>query len=72
MGGRFFIENSRRGGGLPGGWGREGEGPGGFAGNLVGGGGAKYFFPGPKCPPSFSVPKAKTKKRTWEHKVRTT
>ena len=47
-GGRFSIENPRRGGGcLPSGWGRA-EGV--FAGNL-GGGGAKYFFAGPKCPP---------------------
>ena len=44
-GGRFFIENPRR-GGLPGGWGRGARGAGRvFAGN-VGGGGAKYFFSG--------------------------
>ena len=47
-GGRFFIENPRRRGGLPRGWGR-GAGRV-FAGN--GGGGSKYFFSGAKFPPS--------------------
>ena len=49
-GGRFLIENPRRGGGSPGG--------GGARRGLEGvwrefGGGAKYFFSGPKFPPSF-------------------
>ena len=42
-GGRFFIENPRRGGVLPRGAGRV------SAGNF-----AKYFFWGPKCPPRSS------------------
>ena len=50
---RFFIENPRRGGGL---FSRTGgaEGPGECLrqiGEFWGGGGAKYFFSGPKCPP---------------------
>ena len=49
-GGRDSIENPREGGGLPEGGGGQGAGRV-FAGNL-GGGGAKYFFSGPKCPPS--------------------
>ena len=48
----FFIEKPRRGGAS-----RTGgaEGPGGCLqriGEFGGGGGAKYFFGGPKCPPS--------------------
>ena len=49
-GGERFLRKIPRGGGLPCGW-----GPGAgrvFAGNL-GGGGTKYFFSGPKFPPSF-------------------
>ena len=43
-------------GGLPGGWGRGGEGPGGCLRGIGGGGwGAKYFFSGPKCPPRKGV-----------------
>ena len=53
--GTIFIENPRRGGGFPGGWGPRGEGPRGEGpgGCLwgIGGGGAKYFFSGPKFPP---------------------
>ena len=53
---RFFIENPTEGGGL-----QEGKGPRGQEGGcgrelgIFGGGGAKYFFSGPKCPPSNSV-----------------
>ena len=58
-GGRFFIENLRRGGGvLPAG--RGGGGPGGCLRGIRGGG-AKYFFSGPKFPPS----KAPTRVLTW-------
>ena len=52
-GGLIFIENPRRGGGgfLQEGEGLRGrEGVCGELGNL-GGGGAKYFFSGPECPP---------------------
>ena len=53
-GGRFLIENPRRGGGVS----RRGRGfPGGLFGanwGFLGGGGAKYFFSGPKRPPRFS------------------
>ena len=47
--GRFFIECPTRGGG--------GEGPGGCLRRIGDffGGGAKYFFSGPKCPPRLSV-----------------
>ena len=48
--GMIFYWKSQE-GGLPGGWGRGARGAGRvFAGN-VGGGGAKYFFFGPKFPP---------------------
>ena len=52
-GGRFSIENPRKGRGSPGG----AEGPGGCLrriGDLGGGGGGQFFFffSGPKCPPS--------------------
>ena len=55
MGGSVFIENPRR-GGSPAQEGPRGrEGVRGKLGNL-GGVGAKYFFSGPKCPPSrFSL-----------------
>ena len=47
---RVFTKNARRGGGSPGGWGgargREG------VCEKFGGGVAKYFFSGPKSPPS--------------------
>ena len=49
-GDRFFIENPRRAGGSPAQEGPRGrESVCGELGNL--GGGAKYFFSGPKCPP---------------------
>ena len=48
-GGRSFIENPRRGGGVPG-WGGGTEGPGGCLQGTRGMG-AKYFFSGPKGPP---------------------
>ena len=43
----FLLKNARRGGGV------SGEGGGGWVsvGNFGRGGGAKYFFSGPKCPP---------------------
>ena len=53
-GGRVFYWNSQEGGGgvLParggGGW----RGAGRVSAGNLGGGGAKYFFSGPKCPPS--------------------
>ena len=48
----FFIENARKGAGIL----QEGEGPGGCLQQITGfwGGGGKYFFSGPKCPPSHS------------------
>ena len=50
---RFLIENPRGGGGLQE-WPRGREGVCGKLG-ILGGGGAKYFFSGPKCPPSKSL-----------------
>ena len=53
-GDRFCIENPRRGqfrGEGP----RGREGVCGELGNFLGGGGAKYFFSGPKCPPGQST-----------------
>ena len=46
-----FLLKIPGGGGVPGGWGRGGEGLGGCL--RVIGGGAKYFFSGPKFPPSY-------------------
>ena len=51
-GGELFIESPRGGGVLPGGWGRGGEQPKRFCGEV--GGGANFFFPGPKFPPSIN------------------
>ena len=50
--GRFFIENSRRGGGSPGRGGAEGpvSAVNSGIGGREGGRGAKFFFSGPKCP----------------------
>ena len=63
-GGRFSIENPRRGGGSPGG----AEGPGGGLrriGDL--GGGVNIFFSGPKCPPRWAVlPKIALKTAQYE------
>ena len=50
MGDRFLLKIPGGGGGRPGG----AEGPGGCLrriGEFLGGGGGKYFFSGPKCPP---------------------
>ena len=55
MGGRFFIENPRAGG-------AGGRGPGGCLRGLWGGG-AKYFFSGPKSPPRIGQISGK-KRRT--------
>ena len=50
------MVNPRRGGGGPG-WGGRGKGPGGCLWGIWefggGGGGPKFFFSGPKCPPSL-------------------
>ena len=51
-GGRLFMENPRKGGGLQKGRGR-GAGSVSAADWGIGWGGAKYFFSGPKCPPSI-------------------
>ena len=48
-GGDIVLKIPGGGGGLPGGWRRGGEGPGGCLRGI--GGGAKYFFSGPKFPP---------------------
>ena len=56
-GGNFLLKIPGGGGGSPGWVGAGGRGAGRvFAGNF-GGGGAKYFFSGPKFPPSFISPK---------------
>ena len=59
VGDRFFIENPRRGGGGGSGWegprGREGVCTGELGGDFWGGG-VKYFFSGPKCPPRCREP----------------
>ena len=52
-GGDDFSLKIPGGGGLPGGWGRGGEGSGGCLRGIWGGGGAKYVFPGPKFRPSI-------------------
>ena len=51
----IFIENPRRGGSPEGGG---AEGPGGCLRRIgdLGGGGAKYFFSGPKSPPRLMLP----------------
>ena len=54
-GGRFFIENPRRGVSTRG-WGRGAGRVSAANRGIGGGGGAKYFFSGPKCPPSFLPP----------------
>ena len=46
----FYGKSQEGGGGLPGRWGRVGKGPGGCLLGIWGGGGAKHFFSGPKCP----------------------
>ena len=59
MGGRFFIENPRRGVSR----GRGAEGARGCLGELgnLGGRGAKYFFSGPKCPPRSETARRQSK-----------
>ena len=54
-GGSIFIENSKRGGGSPGGGGAEGAGGCLRQIGVLGRGGAKYFFSGPKCPPRIGL-----------------
>ena len=68
-GGRsVFYRKSQRGGVFPQDRGG-GKGAGGCLQKIWGGGGAKYFFSGPRCPPSLTFGPNSGKKKAHKHKL---